>query len=294
MSKPIVSICMITYNHEKFIKEAIYSVLNQKVDFELELIIVNDNSTDATDEIVKNIIHTHPKGSLINYSCNPKNLGMMPNFIKALSFCTGKYIAICEGDDYWIDTLKLQKQVSFMEKNQDYSICCSNAEKIGQLNSGKLFNSKNKTIDIYNFLNQTNPIATCTVLFNANVLKDYKFLESYVFGDWALWAHLLANSKTSKAYYSDEVTAVYRIHDAGVFNSLNEIQKLKHKKSNFIRFNSFFPEYIQQTKAILTELNTKIIKLYLKSEHKYLGFMTYLKTNNTLKLKTVIKLLMKS
>mgnify|MGYP002795236009 FL=1 len=100
---------MITYKHEKFIEKAINSVLEQQTDFDYELIIANDNSPDATHEIVKGIIKNHPKAYLIKYFNNPVNLGPNANYIKAYNSGTGKYIAICEGDDYWGDNLKLQK-----------------------------------------------------------------------------------------------------------------------------------------------------------------------------------------
>ena len=97
--KPTVSICMITYNHQDFIEDAILSVLNQKCNFEIELIVSNDCSTDQTHQIVTKIIQTHTNSNVIRYINHEKNLGMMPNFIQTLQKCSGKYIAICDGDD---------------------------------------------------------------------------------------------------------------------------------------------------------------------------------------------------
>ena len=105
-----VSVVMITYGHEKFIREAIEGVLMQECDFEVELILANDCSPDQTDSVIQDIIKNHPKGCWIKYIRQENNIGMMPNFIFALKQCKGKYIALCEGDDYWTDPLKLQKQ----------------------------------------------------------------------------------------------------------------------------------------------------------------------------------------
>ena len=103
LQSPKVSVCMITYGHEKFIEKAINGVLMQECNFEIELILANDCSPDSTNEKVKHCIDSHPRGHWIKNTMHPKNLGMMPNFIWALQECNGKYIALCEGDDYWTD-----------------------------------------------------------------------------------------------------------------------------------------------------------------------------------------------
>ena len=124
---PLVSVCMITYGHEKYIEEAINSVLMQECDFDFEFIISNDCSPDATDSVIRSILNTHPESSPIVYHKQEKNLGMMPNFLFALDQCKGDFIAVCEGDDFWTDKLKLQKQVDFLRENEDCSLCFHNA-----------------------------------------------------------------------------------------------------------------------------------------------------------------------
>src|SRR5690606_4865545 len=107
---PVVSVCMITYNHEHFIQEAVVSVLNQKVDFEIEVIISDDCSTDRTCEKIVEVITSHPNGKWVRLYQQSKNSGVMSNFVWALRKCDSEFIAICEGDDYWTDNLKLRKQ----------------------------------------------------------------------------------------------------------------------------------------------------------------------------------------
>src|ERR1035437_6654292 len=120
---PIVSVIMITYMHENFIRQAIESVLIQETKFRFESIIADDCSPDKTPEIVNEIISTHSKGYRIKYFRQKENLGMNSNGIFALSKCIGKYIALCEGDDYWTDPYKLQKQVIFLETNSHIAGC---------------------------------------------------------------------------------------------------------------------------------------------------------------------------
>ena len=111
MNKPLLSIASITYNHEQFIAQAIESWLMQKTSFEIEIIIGEDCSTDNTRAIIEKYRKLHP--DLIKLIISESNVGMMPNFIRTLAACRGKYIALCEGDDYWTDPYKLQKQVDF-------------------------------------------------------------------------------------------------------------------------------------------------------------------------------------
>lgn len=109
---------MITYNHEHFIREAILGVFNQECTYDIELVITDDCSTDNTEAVVKSL-QSHPRGGIIKYSRQPINGGVFNNVILNLENCKGDFIAFCEGDDYWIDPLKLQKQIEIMETNQE-------------------------------------------------------------------------------------------------------------------------------------------------------------------------------
>src|ERR1700733_14979577 len=118
-----VSVFMITYNHEKYVEQAIKSIVTQKVNFDFELVIGEDFSTDNTLAICKKYSARYP--DIIKLLPSDKNHGLMGNAVRTLNACTGKYIAMCEGDDYWCDPYKLQKQVDFLETNSDYTICFS-------------------------------------------------------------------------------------------------------------------------------------------------------------------------
>ena len=129
--KPLVSVFMITYNHEKFIAQAIEGVLMQKTNFPFELIIGEDCSTDRTREIVVDYAQRFPE--IIKPILHEKNVGMKSNMNTCMQACSGKYTAICEGDDYWIDSLKLQKQVGFLEAHSDFSMCSTQSPKLNSL-----------------------------------------------------------------------------------------------------------------------------------------------------------------
>lgn len=119
--EPLLSVVTITYNHEPYIAKCIEGVLMQKVNFPIEFIIAEDCSTDGTRAICEKYATKHPK--LIRLITSETNIGYNPNELRAMKAAKGKYIAYCEGDDYWTDPMKLQKQVDFLETNPNYSIC---------------------------------------------------------------------------------------------------------------------------------------------------------------------------
>lgn len=218
-----VSVCMITYGHESYIEKAIEGVLQQICDFNVELIIANDCSPDCTDTIIASIIKNHPKGSIIKYYKNENNIGMMPNFIFALKQCKGKYIAICEGDDYWTDNLKLQKQVDFLEANSDYVLCF---HQVAILKSNGVivddFITKvpknHETID--DFARHGNYIHTPSVVYR-NIIKEFpNEFNITPIGDFFLYMILAEHGKFK--YLTDRM-CVYR-HGIGVFSSQTDFK----------------------------------------------------------------------
>ena len=108
-----VSVCMITYNHESYIHQAIEGVLTQNTTFPYKLVIGEDYSADGTRKICQEYANLYP--DKIDLLPSSSNLGMQRNFSRTLNVCTGKYIALCEGDDYWTDPMKLQKQIDILE-----------------------------------------------------------------------------------------------------------------------------------------------------------------------------------
>jgi len=125
---PLVSVVMIAYNLEDIIGEAIESVVNQKTKYSIELVIGEDKSTDQTKKVIEQYAKKYPK--IIKPIYNDKNLGLTPNFINTHNQCTGDYIALLDGDDYWTDNKKIEIQVDFLEKNKDYAGCSHQSQII--------------------------------------------------------------------------------------------------------------------------------------------------------------------
>ena len=230
--KPRVSVVMITYGHENFIRQAIEGVLMQNCDFEVELIVANDCSPDNTDYIINDIIQNHPQGKWITYHKHPKNLGMMPNFIFALQQAQGEYIALCEGDDYWTDPFKLQKQVDFLEANPDY-VLCFHKVKILKTNGELVDDFITKVPENYEtqetLARLGNYIHTPSVVYrNIIGVLPYEMMISPI-GDYFLYLILAQHGKLK---YFEEEMAVYRF-GVGIHSTQGQI---KMAKSNFKLF----------------------------------------------------------
>jgi glycosyltransferase involved in cell wall biosynthesis len=116
-----VSVCITTYKHEKYIKQCLESIFSQEFSGTYEIIVCDDNSPDNTAQIINDLKQSHLKGHTIKYFKNVPNLGYVKNTLFSFSKASGKYIAILDGDDYWIDSLKLQKQFDFLESHSDFS-----------------------------------------------------------------------------------------------------------------------------------------------------------------------------
>ncbi|MCK5535946.1 MAG: glycosyltransferase [Bacteroidales bacterium] len=220
IEKPVVSVCCTTYNHENYITEAIAGFLMQETDFPFEILIRDDCSTDKTAAIVKKYADKYP--NLIKPVFEKENTyskGVKP-MAQLYKIAKGDYIALCEGDDYWTDPLKLQKQVDFLEVNMDYSMCGTNyyRDVVDVLIKGKA--RKYGLQDII----MGNIVGTLTVLFRKKSLSKsfYAFIENKPFGDWPLMIML---AKKGNCIILEDLTAVYRIHEGGVYSRHNYFEQ---------------------------------------------------------------------
>lgn len=260
--RPIVSICCITYNHAKFIKECLDGFEKQQVDFPLEIIIHDDLSTDNTRELLltyKESSKFHVKLLFPDYNRYSKGERIFPQTFREAK---GKYIAMCEGDDYWTDPLKLQLQVDFLEANKDYVIHSGNA--INYIEHKKEFRElelKEKTFEIKDFYIQNNLITT-TVMFRVSSLPiiPQEYFKCF-YGDWFLYVILL-NKVKAKAFRSKEVLSVYRIHAKGTM-SINNGES-KHLEF-FVNQIFLLKKYLKLTKYDYSKSEKKIIDSKLKS-----------------------------
>lgn len=216
----LLSVMTITYNHEPYIGQAIESFLAQKTTFDVEIVIGEDRSTDNTLQICLDYQKKYP--GKIRVLSRDNNIGMMANMIDTFSQCKGKYIAVCEGDDYWTDPYKLQKQVDFLEKNEEYAICCHNVLCL----SGNKKKKDNQwdapdSSDISYLLMKGNFIPTLSAVYrnHIEILPFLKKMEKSPFGDYVL--HIAA-SLNGKIKFLKEVMAIYRVHEQGVWTQLGK------------------------------------------------------------------------
>lgn len=259
-SKILISVVMITYNHEKFLSEAIESVLNQKVDCEFELIIADDCSPDQTKVIVNQFKLNHPKGYAIKYHRHEKNIGMIPNFLFSLKESKGDLIALCDGDDYWIDSNKLQNQKEILLKNNDikivYSDCLIDFEE-----KNRLLNYSNQlNFDLYDYLSQKYFTASPSLIFKKPIFDfTNNFLKTPI-GDEYLVSFLLKNG--GRCYYSPKPTAFYRIHNGGVFSKKKTVCQLFFKLKTLDLLISEFSHDNKAVSILKKEIKNNIDRLF--------------------------------
>lgn len=261
-----VSVIVITYGQEKYILDAINSIYDQKTDFPVELIIANDKSPDMTDEIVQKIINNAPKNITVRYTIHDKNKGMMANFIWALENAQGKYIALCEGDDFWTDSLKLQKQVDFLELRTNCVFIFTGANITKEKEKGLYFKHKNFTTGIIpkkNFMEKGGgDFCTATVMFQKKIIMPIpNYLLSASVGDFPLG--LLAISKGDIGYLED-ITATYRQNTEGSWTSKQSHQTHKKQYYDDVKLISEFNketnfEFDEITKHYLDEYRYNFI-----------------------------------
>jgi len=219
-----VSVCMITYNHEKYLKQTIESVLMQKTNFDFELVIGNDNSPDKTTSIIEEFINSHPNGHRIKFLNNEVNIGMMPNLYNTLQNCTGEYVALCDGDDYWTDENKLQKQIDILDKNATIALCFHpvNIDNNGTILKDTITKKVATTTTIYDLV-KGNYIHTCSAVYRNHLFGDFpEYFHKAAVGDYFL--HLL-NSRHGTIYCINEIMANYRIHDTSYWSSKKQEER---------------------------------------------------------------------
>lgn len=278
--KALVSVVMITYNHENYIKEAVEGVLMQNCDFDIELIIADDKSSDETEMIVDEIIKTNPNGHWIKYTKHVQNKGMMPNFMWAIAQAKGKYIALCEGDDYWVNSLKLQKQVDFLEEFPDYNFSMGIVdlfiEKTGELLKRKehIDPSKNETYILKDYLKA--PFSqTSSFLFRneGNPFPDW--FENVNAGDQSLV--VVTTGVKGKIKYHNELFSVYRVNESSVSFKIDR-EQAKEKEIFFLNNVNDFTQF-RFNKVIVKRKIINQLVYHSRSENqivKYLGIVFYL------------------
>lgn len=257
---PLLSVCLITYKHESYIRQAIESVLMQKVNFNWEFIIADDCSPDQTRQIVSEYKYKYP--GLIRLIFREKNVGPAQNFMELLAAAKGKYIAYIEGDDYWTDEFKLQKQVDILEQNSSLSIAAHGAYELtdklslldGPFNSDTVWSTKD-------ILSNNWFIMSGSLMIRRTMLDiSPAWYPGVSHGDLAL---ILLTSLNGDGFFSPEPMSVYRITNTGVMSGFT----IKDSKSYIFLLNQFNKtsqyKFDKEIRALKEKIRIDILQKFL-------------------------------
>lgn len=268
---PLISICCITYNHGSFIRKCLDGFLMQQCNFEYEILIYDDASTDNTQSVIREYQEKYPEiikpifQEENQYSKGVRGMMAKFNFPRA----KGKYIALCEGDDYWTDPFKLQKQVDFLEANPEYSLVCggfiSKNEETGEekvelkeVEASPDHTEKGFDITLERLLKQW-LTKTLTLMYRKSAL-DLKDFQKYKYAkDFHLNYELL---KKGKGYYMKEIFGVYHVHDGGIFSQLSQ-------QKRYLNYFNVFEEMYKKnpTDELIKKKYYNVLKTIIKNEY---------------------------
>lgn len=279
MGQFLVSVRLMTFNHEQYIKQAIEGILMQQANFIIELVIGDDFSNDSTLTIIKSYVSTERVQFKILdrkigdvYSVTRQVKGRLYNFADILENCTGKYIALLDGDDYWTDPNKLQKQVDFLETHPDYSMCFHQADLLFEDGTTRKCNyfDKDLTLGFKDLVNK-NVVSTASCVFRNSFQTMPEWFYNLQAGDWGL--HLL-NAERGKIYYMNDTMSVYRMHQGGLWTKLTYREVESRNIKNLQTLNEAFN--FQYNGDFEAAINDRKLKLQKMAENK--GFFNILKS----------------
>lgn len=255
-----VSICSITYNHAHFIRECLDGFLMQKTNFNYEIIINDDCSTDETTEILREYEEKYPHLiKVIYHEQNQYSQGVREIFQKfVFPLVKGKYVALCEGDDYWTDPLKLQKQVDFMDGHPDFSLCFHDVAYISYIHedTSPFSHLKSKEYGLNEIFPQWT-VPTCSAVFRSTCIAEIPHHKDFLIGDNVIF---LTCAIKGKLYCLNEKMATYRRHENGwtasstiISNLITHTKALKESFKYKIPREIFDKQLIQWHISILNE-----------------------------------------
>lgn len=213
-----VSVAIISYNHEQFIRQTLDSVLAQQLPFPWEIVVGEDKSTDGTRRIIQEFADRHP--GRFRLLLGEQNIGAGPNLKRVLEACTGEYVALVEGDDFWTSPEKLRRQVEFLDAEREAVLCHHRVTAFEHPSGKTLYEFPpaefRQRIVKQERIMERNFIQTCSVMFRRSATPE---LDAGFFGltvgDWPLFALL---SRHGSIGYQDDNMAHYRVHAAGLWS----------------------------------------------------------------------------
>ena len=295
LHNPLVSISCLTYNHEDFIEDALSGFLSQETSFSFEILVHDDASTDNTAKVIRRLEKEYPNiikpvyQKINQWSINREGIRKAQ-----YNRMRGKYVAFCEGDDFWTDPRKLQKQVDFLENNPEYSMCFHPVKQIfvgedTELNRLSILNENEfKTDDIWNSW----IIQQSTILIKKSILLDDYYVNNIskkkmYFGDLFL---ILCAAEEGKIYGFNEAMSVYRKHPGSITAkgsnpSLDQMvrmlkyisligalfnKKYKEQSKYYYTFKAFRYAYVCKERKLYLKSLDFLLKAFFKSPKKFL------------------------
>ena len=282
-----VTVCCITYNHEHLIRQALDSFLMQKTNFKFKVFVGEDNGPDGTADVIREYAEKYP--DIIVPFLRTENMGAQTNLIDICNHATSPYIAFCEGDDFWIDEYKLQKQYDYMQAHEDVRMCYTNTEILApedwHLNDyykhekdGRIVmpgctpGFKKKPYYLASDFVSISPSHTSSAFYRWNYDLDIPswFYEGLI-GDAPI---TILQMGKGKAVYLPDVTSVYRRSDVGVFMNKDHLEHFANTRLDYVRFLSglrkyFFAHFGGYMDGIYRFRITREIANYLNTAKSY-------------------------
>lgn len=284
--RPLVALSCITYNHEAYLRDALEGFVMQKTDFPFVAIVHDDASTDGSADIIREYAARYPDIILPIYETEnqySKGDGSVGRIMNAARNATGaKYIAECEGDDYWTSPLKLQKQIDFLESHPDYSMCFHNATEHFENNEisdrpfAKIDTREYNGIEIYeNWIVPTASVIVRKGVFESSIYLSAKKNKRFIFGDIVLF---LSAASLGKVYGMEGVMSVYRRHAEGATHNFSIERDLKLIDMQHAIVETFGQKYKNAAKRHISKVYMSIMQKQKKHGHKFKAALSLLKS----------------
>ena len=298
MEKVTVSIVCDVYNHEPYLRQCLDGFVMQRTNFPFEILIHDDASTDKSADIIKEYVAKYPHlFKPIYQKVNQYSQGV--SIWEKFQFprTNGKYIAICEGDDYWTDPYKLQKQIDILEADETLMVCCTDCSVVDnhshiikKKRGGVVKDDKTGQYNLRDFFRDNHQYPTLSVVFRNEYMEDamkkFSHTRNKYLGDWTLWIILLCYGDM---YYLDEVTCAYRMNPTSVTHTVNRVARAKASRDICFKVAYILPDEYKDIAADLRNTDWVWISLIYayKAERRYLGmlgaiFMSMIKCPDTL------------
>jgi glycosyltransferase involved in cell wall biosynthesis len=260
--RPDISIALIAYNHEKFIKDTFHGIAMQEFSGTIEVVIGDDCSLDRTRELATEFAAQHPNVKLLFHA---NNGGMVHNWTTTIDACTGRYIALCEGDDYWTDPCKLQRQFDLMEQHPEHSMCWHPVDVVEEgVQRAYPYALGEKVSDVHDII-RSHFIPTCSLLFRNGLIREWPQWIGRVMSMDISLELILAMRGTGIRI--DNVMGAYRQHPNGISKSAKTVRygriRLLYLLKNFNNYSN--GAYDKTIRDVIAEISGRELRIILAS-----------------------------